>query len=113
MSRTNRTADRDLLISLTESLSVSPRRLRRDRCGDREATRMEETRRRVSIATVNGDETYTMNLERNIVEIESIFPMPISIDEGAQISGVGKHCVSINSTQPRTVSPSRHRRGKR
>jgi hypothetical protein len=34
MSRTNRTADRDLLISLTESLSVSPRRLRRDPCGD-------------------------------------------------------------------------------
>jgi hypothetical protein len=34
MSRTNRTADRDLLISLAESLSVSPGRLRRDPCGD-------------------------------------------------------------------------------
>jgi hypothetical protein len=34
MSRTNRTADRDLLVSLAESLSVSPGRLQRDPCGD-------------------------------------------------------------------------------
>jgi hypothetical protein len=34
MSRTNRKADRDLLIALTASLCVSKGRLRRDPCGD-------------------------------------------------------------------------------
>jgi hypothetical protein len=34
VSRTSRTADRELLLALTESLSVSQRRLHRDPCGD-------------------------------------------------------------------------------
>jgi hypothetical protein len=106
MSRTNRTADRDLLVSLTESLSVSPRRLRRDRRGDRDATRMEETRRRVSIATVNDDETYTMNFERNIVQLASIFPMQNRIDDGGQRFPVdGNSPLSSSTKQPKHSSP--------